>query len=56
MRNPKKSFVAELVENRLVVWDSKEGSKLYNMGFFGKPVGIPKPKSVEFDVPLNITL
>lgn len=49
-------FVAELVENRLVVWDPKEGSELYRMGFYGKPVGIPKPKTAEFDVPLNIDL
>jgi len=49
-------FTAELVGERLVVWDPKEGSELYRMGFYGKPVGISKPKSPEFDVPLNIDL
>lgn len=52
----KKAFSAELLENRLVVWDTKEGSKLFGMGFYGKPVGIPKPKTAEFNVPLNIDL
>lgn len=46
----------ELVENFLVVWDSKEGSRLYKTGFFGKPLGIPKPKIPEFKVPLLLDL
>ena len=49
-------FKAELLENRLVVWDPKEGSKLFGLGFYGKPVGIPKPKIAEFDTPLNVDL
>jgi tRNA-intron endonuclease len=52
----KKSYSAELLENRLVVWDAKDGSKLFGMGFYGKPVGIPKPKDAKFDAPLNIDL
>ena len=47
---------AEFVENFLVVWDPKDGSELYKLGFYGKPVGIPKPKSPEFDVPLMLDL
>jgi len=47
---------AELVENFLIVWDSKRGSELYQMGFYGKPLGIPKPKITEFDVPLILDL
>ena len=43
---------AEFVENFLVVWNPKEGSELYKLGFYGKPVGIPKPKVADFDVPL----
>lgn len=49
-------FVAELVENRLVVWNPREGSELYGMGFYGKPVGIPKPKTEGFEAPLNLGL
>jgi tRNA-intron endonuclease len=46
----------ELIENFLVVWDSAEGSRLYRMGFYGKPLGISKPKSPEFKVPLILDL
>ena len=46
----------ELIENFLVVWDSKEGSELYKTAYYGKPVGIPKPKTPEFDVPLILDL
>ena len=46
----------ELIENFLVVWDSKEGSQLYKAGYFGKPLGIPKPRIPEFDAPLILDL
>ena len=46
----------ELIENFLVVWDSKEGSQLYKAGYFGKPLGIAKPKIPEFDAPLILDL
>lgn len=49
-------FTAELIGDRLIVWDPKEGSKLYKMGYYGKPVGISKPKLFDFNVPLNIDL
>ena len=46
----------ELIENFLVLWDSNEGSQLYKTAYYGKPVGIPKPKIPEFDVPLILDL
>jgi tRNA-intron endonuclease len=46
----------ELIENFLVVWNSTEGSKLYKTEFYGKPLGIPKPKIPEFKVPLLLDL
>jgi tRNA-intron endonuclease len=46
----------ELIENFLVVWDSTEGSQLYKAGYFGKPLGISKPKTPEFDAPLILDL
>ena len=52
---PKKIGV-ELIENFLVVWSPKDGSELYKMGFYGKPLGIAKPKVSEFDVPLILDL
>ena len=46
----------ELVENFLVVWDPQEGSQLYKNNYYGKPLGIAKPKIPEFDVPLVLDL
>ena len=46
----------ELIENFLVVWDSADGSQLYKKGFYGKPLGISKPKIPEFKVPLILDL
>ena len=46
----------EFVENFLVVWDPEKGSELYRLGFYGKPIGVPKPKVMEFDVPLILDL
>jgi tRNA-intron endonuclease len=47
---------AELVENKLVVWDIDDSRKLFSFGFFGKPVGIAKPKQSDFDVPIVLDL
>jgi len=46
----------ELIENFLVVWDHTAGSQLYKTAYYGKPVGISKPKIPEFDVPLVLDL
>jgi len=46
----------ELIENFLIVWDPAEGSELYKTAYYGKPVGIPKPKVPDFDVPLILDL
>lgn len=47
---------AELIDNFLVVWDPKNGSELYKLGYYGKPLGISKPKIPEFKVPLILDL
>lgn len=44
------------MENRLIVWDLEDSRKLFSSGFFGKPIGIPKPKQNEFDVPVILDL
>jgi tRNA-intron endonuclease len=46
----------EFIDNFLVVWDPQKGSELYRLGFYGKPIGIPKPKAMDFDVPLLLDL
>lgn len=50
-------IVAELVGTRLIVWAPKDGMALYRRGFFGKPVGIPKPKpDQDFSAPLVLDM
>lgn len=51
-----KKIEVELIENFLVVWDSAEGSELYKNGYYGKPLGIAKPRVPEFTVPLILDL
>ncbi len=46
----------EFIENFLVVWDPQKGSELYRLGYYGKPVGIPKPKLMDFNVPLILDI
>jgi tRNA-intron endonuclease len=47
---------AELVRDRGIVWDAEQGMHLYSTGYYGQPVGIRKPKSPEFDKPLELSL
>jgi len=48
---------AELMGSRLVIWDVEAGTVLYKSGFYGKPVGIAKPKPDRtFDSPLMLDL
>lgn len=50
-------IVAELVGTRLIVWTPKDGVAIYRQGFFGKPVGIPKPKpDQDFSAPLVLDM
>ena len=46
----------ELLENRLIVLDLEDSKKLFSQGYYGKPIGIPKPKLNEIDVPLVLDL
>ncbi len=45
-----------LFENRIVVWDIESSRRLFKEGYYGKPLGIPKPKDFEFDAPLVLDL
>jgi tRNA-intron endonuclease len=53
---PVKVPVGRLFENRIVVWDIEASRRLFKNGYYGKPLGIPKPKDFEFDAPLIIDL
>ncbi len=52
----KERITVEFINNFLVVWDHEQSSELYKMGYYGKPLGIPKPKIAEFRVPLILDL
>ena len=51
-----KIMKSELIENRLIVWNIEDSRKLFSQGYYGKPIGIPKPKIEEIDVPLILDL
>ena len=47
---------SELIDNRIIVWNISDSRKLFSDGYYGKPIGIPKPKPEEIDVPLILDL
>ena len=52
----RKLMKSELIENRIIVWNIKDSRKLFSQGYYGKPIGIPKPKIEEIDAPLILDL
>jgi len=46
----------DIIENRIIVWDIQESRDLFRNGYFGKPIGIPKPNPDEINVPLILDL
>ena len=46
----------ELLENRIIVWNRRESRDLFANGYFGKPIGIPKPNVNDINVPLILDL
>ncbi|MEM2634233.1 MAG: tRNA-intron lyase [Nitrososphaerales archaeon] len=46
----------ELVENRIVIWNIDDSRALFKEGFYGKPLGISKPKNADFQAPLILDL
>jgi len=47
---------SELIDNRIIVWNVDDSKKLFNQGYYGKPIGIPKPKPDEINVPVILDL
>ena len=45
--------VESLPDSRLVVWSPSEARRLYFNGFYGKPLGVPRPRE-DFDAPLSL--
>jgi len=48
-------ITAELIGDRIIVWNPSLGFELFAAGFFGKPIGIRKPKIERFDKPLELS-
>jgi len=48
--------LGELAENRIIIWDISSSQKLFKEGYYGKPLGISKPKNSDFEVPLVLDL
>ncbi len=46
----------ELIENRIIIWDLEDSRSLFMSGYYGKPIGITKPKPDEISVPLILDL
>lgn len=53
---PKQRAKGRLFENRVVIWDIESSRRLFKEGYYGKPLGIPKPKDFEFKAPLILDL
>src|ERR1700688_2103914 len=54
--HPAKVATGRLFENRIVVWDVEGSRRLFKDAYYGKPLGIPKPKDFEFTAPLILDL
>jgi len=54
--HPAKVATGRLFENRIVVWDIEASRRLFKDSYYGKPLGIPKPKDFDFDAPLILDL
>lgn len=46
----------DLVENRIIIWNIEDARIIFKDGFYGKPLGIPKPKDADFNTPLILDL
>ncbi len=46
---------ASLEGHRIVIWSPEDGYLLFEAGFFGKPLGIRKPKLYRYKVPYELS-
>ena len=51
-----KKIQGKLVENRIIIQDIEKSRYLFGNGYYGKPLGIPKPKGNNFESPLILDL
>jgi tRNA intron endonuclease, N-terminal domain. len=46
----------DLLENRIIIWNIADSKALFVEGYYGKPIGMTKPKPDEINVPLILDL
>lgn len=51
-----RKFRGVLVGLSVVVEDIGESRDLYSMGYYGKPIGVQKPKGPDFNAPLKLSI
>jgi len=51
-----KKLIGILIENRILIEDIEHSRYLYSNGYFGKPIGVPKPRGIQFDSSLVLDL
>ena len=49
-------FTGQLIENRIFIHDLDQSRSLFGNGYYGKPLGISKPKNTDFESPLVLDL
>ena len=49
-------FTGQIIENRIFIHDLHQSRSLFGDGYYGKPLGISKPKNTDFDSPLVLDL
>ena len=52
---PERCDVAQFVGSMNVVWDTDASLSLYREGYFGKPIGIRKPRALDFKKPITLS-
>ncbi len=49
-------YSGQLIENRILIHDIIESRDLFSEGYYGKPLGVSKPKNFDFDSQLVLDL
>jgi tRNA-intron endonuclease len=50
------TYSGTLVESRIIIWDIEDSRSIFSLGYYGKPLGIYKPKGIDFDTPLILDI
>ncbi len=56
MNLAKLNIVADLIGDKVIIWDPEKGYEVFMAGFFGKPLGVRKPKMIRFNKPLELSI